>query len=231
VDFGIRWQQHDGPLFGHQSSLLPFTQDRVSARVAATPEDVTIGAQVRVRFADIGDSGFRAPEFELSERSSLDWSYAALRSETSERSSLRDRPWRRSTRGEVVASQVPLVDYLVPGDEPHLVAHECTACGARYFDRRNACASCFATDFRQVAVATEGEVLAYTIVAFAAPGIPVPFVAAVVDCDGTSVRANLINVEPDPEHVKLGMKVRIATYSVGTDEESTEAIGFGFEPA
>lgn len=130
-----------------------------------------------------------------------------------------------------MASQVPLVDYLVPGDEPHLVAHECTACGARYFDRRNACASCFATDFRQVAVATEGEVLAYTIVAFAAPGIPVPFVAAVVDCDGTSVRANLINVEPDPEHVKLGMKVRIATYSVGTDEESTEAIGFGFEPA
>jgi len=130
-----------------------------------------------------------------------------------------------------VASQVPLVDYLVPGDEPHLVAHECTACGARYFDRRNACASCFATDFRQVAVATEGEVLAYTIVAFAAPGIPVPFVAAVVDCDGTSVRANLINVEPDPEHVKLGMKVRLATYSVGTDEESTEAIGFGFEPA
>lgn len=130
-----------------------------------------------------------------------------------------------------MASQVPLVDYLVPGDEPHLVAHECTACGARYFDRRNACASCFATDFRQVAVATEGEVLAYTIVAFAAPGIPVPFVAAVVDCDGTSVRANLINVEPDPEHVKLGMKVRLATYSVGTDEESTEAIGFGFEPA
>ena len=40
---------------------------RLSARVVATPEDVTIGAPVRVRFADIGDSGFRAPEFELSE--------------------------------------------------------------------------------------------------------------------------------------------------------------------
>ena len=37
--------------------------------------------------------------------------------------------------------------------------------------------------------------------AFAAPGIPVPFVAGVIDCDGTSVRGNVINTEPDPEHV------------------------------
>ena len=40
-----------------------------------------------------------------------------------------------------MAEQVPLVDYLVLGDDPHLVANECTACGARFFDRRNACAS------------------------------------------------------------------------------------------
>ena len=61
--------------------------------------------------------------------------------------------------------------------------------------------------------------------------IQVPFVAGVVDCGGTSVRANIINVEPDPEHVTLGMKVRLATYSMGVDAEGTEAIGFGFEPA
>lgn len=130
-----------------------------------------------------------------------------------------------------MAAQVPLVDYLVlDGDEPHLVAQECTACGARYFDRRNACANCFATDFTTVQIPTEGTVRAFTIVAFAAPGIPVPFVAAVVDCDGTQVRANLINVEPDPEHVRDGMTVRLATHPVGADSEGTEAIGFGFEP-
>ncbi len=65
---------------------------------------------------------------------------------------------------------------------------------------------------------------------FAAPGVPVPFVAGLIDCGGTSVRANIINVEPDPEHVTTGMKVRLATYSIGADEEGTEAIGFGFEP-
>ena len=129
-----------------------------------------------------------------------------------------------------MANQIPLVDYLVLGDDPHLVAHECTACGARFFDRRNACASCFATEFRGVPIGTHGEVRSFTIVTFAAPGVPVPFVAAVIDCDGTSVRGNLINVEPDPDHVALGMKVRLATYSLGTDDDNVEAIGYGFEP-
>jgi hypothetical protein len=31
--------------------------------------------------------------------------------------------------------------------------------------------------------------------------------------------------------VKLGMKVRLTTYSLGTDSAGTEAIGFGFAPA
>ena len=129
-----------------------------------------------------------------------------------------------------MSGQIPLVDYLVLGDHPHLVAHECTSCGARFFDRRNACASCFGTDFKQVEIPTEGEVRAFTIVSMAAPGIPTPFVASVVDCGGTSVRGNVINTAPDPEHVTLGMKVRLTTYPVGTDDEGIEAIGFGFEP-
>jgi len=127
-------------------------------------------------------------------------------------------------------SQVPLVEYLELGDAPHLVANECTECGARFFDRRNACASCFATSFKKVPVDTTGELRAFTIVSFAAPGIPTPFVAGVIDCGGTSVRANVINCPPDPEHVKVGMKVRLATQSIGTDDDGTEAIGFGFEP-
>jgi uncharacterized protein len=130
-----------------------------------------------------------------------------------------------------VVQQVPLVNYLVLGDRPHLVASECTNCGARYFDRRNACAGCFQTEFRAADIASTGILRAFTIVNQAAPGIEVPFVAAVVDCDGTSVRGNVINTEPDAEHVTLGMAVRLATYSLGTDDNGTEAIGFGYEPA
>ena len=130
-----------------------------------------------------------------------------------------------------MSNQIPLVDYLVLGDEPHLVAHECTACGARYFDRRNACASCSGTEFTPADIPTEGVLRTFTIVTFAAPGIPVPFVSGIIDCGGTSVRANVVDIEPTPEAVTLGMKVRLTTFPIGADGEGTEAIGFGFAPA
>jgi uncharacterized OB-fold protein len=129
------------------------------------------------------------------------------------------------------ATQIPFVDYLVLAPEPHLVAHECTRCGARFFDRRNACAGCSGTEFRDVDVATAGTVRSFTIVTFAAPGVEVPFVAAVVDCGGTSVRGNIVNCPPDPEHVRLGMEVRLTTVSMGTDDHGVEALNYGFEPA
>ena len=42
----------------------------------------------------------------------------------------------------------------------------------------------------------EGTLRTFSIVAHAAPGIPVPFVSGIIDCDGTSVRANVINTDP-----------------------------------
>jgi len=130
-----------------------------------------------------------------------------------------------------VAEQIPFVDYLVLGDDPHLEANECTQCGARFFDRRNACASCSGAEFKKARVATQGTLRTFTIVAFAAPGIPVPFVSGIVDCDGTTVRTNIVNIEPSPEHVKLGMPVKLTTVAVGTDGQGVEAVNFAFEPA
>jgi uncharacterized OB-fold protein len=132
---------------------------------------------------------------------------------------------------DTTTGPVPIVDYLALAPAPHLVAQECTSCGARFFDHRDACASCFEAEFRAVEIATTGEVASYTIVAYAPPGVEAPFVAAIVDCDGTWVRANLRDVEPDPAKISLGMKVALTTYSLGTDTAGTEAIGFGFAPA
>ncbi|MGX7678454.1 Zn-ribbon domain-containing OB-fold protein [Jatrophihabitans sp. DSM 45814] len=127
-------------------------------------------------------------------------------------------------------NQIPLVDCLSLEPTPHLTANQCVNCQARYFNRRNACASCFGTDFEKATVDSEGEIRAFTIVAMGPPGVATPFVAAVVDCGGTSVQANVINCPPDPGHVSLGMKVRLATYSVGVDSKGVEAVGFGYEP-
>ncbi|MBL7502266.1 OB-fold domain-containing protein [Frankia sp. CNm7] len=130
-----------------------------------------------------------------------------------------------------MADRVPLVDYLVLSEDPRLVARECERCAARFFDRRNACASCGATTFRGVDIPRTGTLVTYTIVSVAPPGVAVPFVAAVVDCGGTAVRGNLVNVAPDPGRLTPGMELRLTTVSVGTDGAGTEAVGYGFEPA
>ena len=122
--------------------------------------------------------------------------------------------------------RVPFVDYLVLDEKPHLCANECQGCQSRFFDRRNACASCFGSEFKKVKVATTGEITSFTIVEMG----PVPYVSAIVDCEGTPVRCTLVGVEPTPEEVQLGMKVELTTYSMGTDTEGTEAIAFGFQP-
>ncbi len=128
--------------------------------------------------------------------------------------------------------QVPLVDYLHIGARPYLKARECTSCGARFFDRRIACGNCGAQGFKNARVRNQGVVTAFTIVHRAAPGIPAPYVSAIIQTeDGTSVRSNVVNCTPDPDHVTLGMKVKLTTYSIGTDDEGTEAIAFGYQPA
>ena len=128
-------------------------------------------------------------------------------------------------------TEIPLVAYLALGERPHLVAHQCRDCAARFFDRRNACASCGAqAGFDDVELPNEGTLRTFTIVSVAAPGVPVPYVAGVVDLGGTSVRANLVNVAPDPARLRLGMALRLATFSLGTDRDGVAAIGFGFEP-
>jgi len=124
-----------------------------------------------------------------------------------------------------------MVDYLVLEDAPHLVANTCTSCGAQYFDRRNACARCGKREFTRASLGNTGKVRSFSIVHRAAPGVPAPFVSAVVDLDGGGqVKSNVINVEPTPDNVKLGMKVRLATFVAGRDGVGNEAIGFGFEP-
>jgi uncharacterized protein len=131
-----------------------------------------------------------------------------------------------------MGKQVPIVDYLVVDDgAPYLVANRCDNCGALYFDRRNACAKCSARPFSRQRLADDGTVRSFTIVHRAAPGVPTPYVSAIVDLAGGGVvKANLLNVEPDPDRVQFGMKVRLTTTVAGVDDEGTEAVQFGYEP-
>ncbi len=131
-----------------------------------------------------------------------------------------------------MGKQIPIVDYLVIDDgAPHLAAWESVDSGALYFDRRNADAKSGGTKFRRKKLATTGKVRSFTIVNRGVPGIPVPYVSALVDLDGGgTVKGNVVNIPPDPEHVKLGMNVEMTTFTAGTDDDGTEAIAFAFQP-
>jgi uncharacterized OB-fold protein len=131
-----------------------------------------------------------------------------------------------------MGKQVPIVDYLVLDDgAPYLVANRCDSCGALYFDRRNACAKCGGRSFSRQRLSDDGTVRSFTIVHRAAPGVPTPYVSAIVDLSGGGVvKANLLNVEPSPDQVQFGMKVRLTTTVAGVDDDGTEAIQFGYEP-
>ncbi|HXW45921.1 MAG TPA: OB-fold domain-containing protein [Streptosporangiaceae bacterium] len=131
-----------------------------------------------------------------------------------------------------MTEQLPYVSYLQLGSEPHLVAQECASCGALFLDRRNACARCGGTDFGSRRLASDGSVRAFTIVHRATPDVRVPYVSAIVDLDGGGVvKANLVGVDPVPDQVALGMRVTLTTFTVGTDAEGTQAVGFGYRPA
>jgi uncharacterized OB-fold protein len=131
-----------------------------------------------------------------------------------------------------MGKQIPIVDYLVLDDgAPHLVAWEAVGSGALFFDRRNADAKGGGTEFERRNLAGTGTLRSFTIVHRTVPGVPAPYVSGLVDLDGGgSVKGNVVNVPPDPEHVQLGMRVRLTTFPVGTDDDGTEAIAFGFEP-
>ena len=57
--------------------------------------------------------------------------------------------------------------------------------------------------------------------------------SALIDLDdaGGTVKTNIVNTDPTPEKVSLGMAVRLATFVADTDSRGTEAVAFGFEPA
>jgi uncharacterized OB-fold protein len=134
---------------------------------------------------------------------------------------------------DVTHKQVPLVSYLALGNGgAHLVGKACDQCSAVYLSRRNACGRCGGRSFSTRPLVTTGKVTSFTIVNRAAPGVPVPFVSAVVALDdGVAVLANLVDVEADPEHVRLGMPVQLTTYVAGTDDDGVDAVAFGFAPA
>ena len=108
---------------------------------------------------------------------------------------------------------LPAVPYLkIPENgEPYLEAYKCGQCGATFLGERDVCSKCGARDqMSAVTLPNTGKLYSYSIVHRSFPGIAVPYVSAIVDLDdGTAIKGNLINVDPDPESIPFDMPVEV----------------------
>ena len=108
---------------------------------------------------------------------------------------------------------LPAVPYLkIPENgEPYLEAYKCGQCGATFLGGRDVCSKCGARDqMSAVTLPNTGKLYSYSIVHRSFPGIAVPYVSAIVDLDdGTAIKGNLINVDPDPESIPFDMPVEV----------------------
>ena len=98
---------------------------------------------------------------------------------------------------------------------------QCNACEHAYFYPRDFCPDCGTRDVSWVQASGRGTLHTFAIV-HRAP-VPafrdhVPFVVAMVDLEeGARIPTNLVGVEPDPAHIRVGMAVEVAFADV-TDE-------------
>jgi len=129
---------------------------------------------------------------------------------------------------------VPYLKIPEKGD-PYLEGYKCGACGATFLGERAVCSKCGARDqMSAVKLPNKGSLYVYSIVHRSFPGIQVPYVSAVVDLeDGTAIKGNLIDVEPDPEKIEFGMPVEVVfADALGRkDKDGNSYLSYFFKPA
>jgi uncharacterized OB-fold protein len=129
---------------------------------------------------------------------------------------------------------VPFIKFDSAG-EPFIQGLRCRSCGAVMIDERLACPACGARDgFDSFRAAQNGKLHAYSIVRRSYPGVPVPFVSAIVDLeDGLSLKGNLVAVAPEPEALPANLPVRLVFGDAlgRRDKEDASYIAYFFEPA
>lgn len=131
---------------------------------------------------------------------------------------------------------LPAVPFLkLPEDgDPYLEALKCGSCGATYLDDRAVCSKCGARDqMSAVTLPTNGKLYSFSIVHRSFPGIEVPYISAIVDLeDGTALKGNLINVEPDPAKIEFDMPVEVVfDDALGRkDRDGNSYMAYFFQP-
>ena len=93
-----------------------------------------------------------------------------------------------------------------------LVLQRCQTCGRYVFYPRAACPHCLGAELVWEPVSGRGRVHTFTVVHRGLKGFPLgpPYVIAIVELDeGPRLMTNLVDVEPDPAKIEIGMRVAV----------------------
>ena len=130
---------------------------------------------------------------------------------------------------------LPVVPFLkIPEQgDPYLEGYRCGGCDAVFLGERKICAKCGARDrMGPSKLSNRGELYVFSIVHRSFPGIDVPYISAIVDLEGGGVvKGNLVNIDPDPEKIRMGMPVEVI-YQIAPrkDSQGNEYLTYYFQP-
>jgi uncharacterized OB-fold protein len=132
----------------------------------------------------------------------------------------------------------PLPTPLTPEAKPYwdglkehkLMLPKCQDCGQAFFYPRILCPHCHSRNITWIQASGKGTLYSFEIVYQQLNRrfqVPTPYVLAMIElAEGPRMMSNLINIEPDPKHIKCDMPVEVVY------EQLTDAITIPlFQPA
>jgi uncharacterized OB-fold protein len=116
------------------------------------------------------------------------------------------------------------VPYLVVEDDGawELRGTRCLKCGAVFARVQKICARCHERKALEAAsLSRQGHLYTFTIVHRSYPGVPTPFIEAVVDLEGGgTLRGALTDIAADPGVIRYGLPVEVVCRDTGQRDET-----------
>ncbi len=135
--------------------------------------------------------------------------------------------------------RIPIVDgvFAETADGPRLIGSRCTACAMLHFPRSPVCRNpkCAGRTVEDVPLAAQGELWSYTVQYYKPPARMrfddpfVPYGIGLVDL-AEGLRVLTMMSSPDPEKLKIGMKVELVLEPLYHNDDGDAVITWKFRP-
>ena len=137
---------------------------------------------------------------------------------------------------QVAPKPLPVVSFLkIPeSGDPYLEGYRCENCGEVFLADHPSCAACRKRGTLKASrLSNKGKLYNFTVVHRNFPGVPVPFISAIVDLDGGgTLKGNLVDIVPSPEALKFDMPVDVVYRDAGRkDKDGNSYLAYFFTPA